>query len=373
MFAFPCASRDIVRWVSAVGALLLLTSPMRVVRGVGAFQRPIATFTPHTNQLKSRSRSRSFASGLGPLASNSLDDEMGGFTTRQRLREEIESPFRKVRLLFFASTTGSALTALYFSVINSIKALSLAPGAAEATSFYGAPAVSLEEALSACAINLAGAAVCALLTIREYRVGQANLERIKRGGQLARLSVLPASTSTTSRRPILTLKDYRRSSRIVICAGGPEYVSSLCRQMASDPSQGLVDAMQGANLVVVPVLLQRSSADSVLVFPSTQQTWYDTQVPGEPGTDSLGSSSVDPVVAFPVDSASWSSYLESEIATAQTQGYDVMDKGITIIVKKSGRILRRATGFPNWTDLVSRIEVMDGSSFGMPGDEGKKS
>ena len=35
---------------------------------------------------------------------------IGGYTVKQRLREEVESPFRKVRLLFFASSAGSAST-----------------------------------------------------------------------------------------------------------------------------------------------------------------------------------------------------------------------------------------------------------------------
>ena len=49
------------------------------------------------------------------------DDEpelFGGYTAKQRMREEIESPFRKVRLIFFGASTGSALLALYFSILN---------------------------------------------------------------------------------------------------------------------------------------------------------------------------------------------------------------------------------------------------------------
>lgn len=48
-----------------------------------------------------------------------------------------------------------------------------------------------------------------------------------------------------------------------------------------------------------------------------------------------------------------------------------MEKGVNIIVKKNGKILRRSTGLPKWADLIQAMEVMDGSKFGMPGDSEK--
>ena len=62
---------------------------------------------------------------LMQLAAMPDDDEpelFGGYTAKQRMREEIESPFRKVRLIFFGASTGSALLALYFSILNVAKA-----------------------------------------------------------------------------------------------------------------------------------------------------------------------------------------------------------------------------------------------------------
>ena len=41
-----------------------------------------------------------------------LDEMFGGFTAKQRLREEIESPFRTVRLTLLGASTGSAFIAL---------------------------------------------------------------------------------------------------------------------------------------------------------------------------------------------------------------------------------------------------------------------
>jgi hypothetical protein len=77
------------------------------------------------------------------------------------------------------------------------------------------------------------------------------------------------------------------------------------------------------------------------------------------------------VVAFPEQWALWNEYLASDVETARGQGFDVLEKGITITVKKNGRILRRATGLPPFGDFVGVMEVADGSRFGMPGDSEK--
>ncbi len=88
-----------------------------------------------------------------------LGQKFGGYTVKQRLREEVESPFRKVRFLFFLSSTGSALTALYFSALSALKA-----------SMGGyADAMPLDEALLNCGINLGGAVLCAFLAYRDYQ------------------------------------------------------------------------------------------------------------------------------------------------------------------------------------------------------------
>ena len=65
---------------------------------------------------------RSFSQPLysSPNTNNEdLGEKFGGFTTKQRLREEIESPFRKVRLAFFSFSGVSAFVALYFSALVS--------------------------------------------------------------------------------------------------------------------------------------------------------------------------------------------------------------------------------------------------------------
>ena len=109
------------------------------------------------------------------LAATPDDDEpelFGGYTAKQRMREEIESPFRKVRLIFFGASTGSALLALYFSILNVAKA---------ATGFSND--IPLDEAVSSTAINVVAVLACAAITWNDYQAGERTPERIAQGGR----------------------------------------------------------------------------------------------------------------------------------------------------------------------------------------------
>jgi len=258
----------------------------------------------------------------------SLAEKFGGFTVKQRLREEVESPFRKVRLAFFSFSAASASVALYFSALAALKA-----------NIGGyADAIPLEDALQTCAINAAGVVGLGALAIREANAGQANLERIARGGLLARLEVEPASSSSgggnTGRR---ALGDYRRASRVVIAAGGAGYVSRLAMSLCSDQlsdANTIPSALAGVDTIVVPVLL-----DGKCQAVDARDAWRNA-TPGS-GNRNFDASRANEIVAFPVGFASWNQYLKSDVETARKQGFDVLEKGITITVKKNGRILTR--------------------------------
>lgn len=324
--------------------LLLVLSEARAFAPPIKVAAPFATARSFRQLLYSSNKKDKLDDGLG--------ERFGGYTVKQRLREEVESPFRTVRLYFFGTSAASALVALYFSALNVLKAYS---------GFEGAPL--LEESLQSCAINAGGFALCAGLAYRDWVAGEANLARIAKGGALARLRVSPAASGETTR----TLKDYRRLSRVLIAAGGPAYVEELARSLNADQLQDvntLPQALEEADMVVVPVLLKND--DTV---GDTRTCWVET-TPQE-GDRNFDITRANNVLAFPNGMGAWSEYLQDELDTAKKQGFDVVEKGITITVKKNGRILRRTTGQPPWSGIVGTMEVMDGSKFGMPGDSEK--
>lgn len=323
---------------------------------------------PPTTSEESRTieKSQSPTQELRSNNNNNNDEErlgqkFGGYTVKQRLREEVESPFRKVRFFFFLGSAGSAFTALYFSALSALKA-----------SMGGySDAMPMDEALTNCGINAAGLAVCGYLAFRDYQAGQANLQRIAKGGQLARLAIMPAAKE--SERSINTLSEYRRTSRVLICAGGEEYVQNICKILNSDQlkdTNNLPELIEQVDVIIVPVVLKGSAISrTVISVGDTKLAWRSTE-PSDSDRN-FDSTRSDSVIGFPRNNAAWEEYLKSEIDTAIKQGFDVLDKGFTITIKKNGKILRRATGTPNFGDLVGAMEVMDGSKFGMPGDSEK--
>ena len=279
----------------------------------------------------------------------------GGFTVKQRLREEVESPFRKVRLYLLLYTVGSATIAFYFSGLSTIKAI--------VGGFEDAP--PLQEALTNDAINIAGVVVAGYFAYREYQAGQTNLQRIAKGGQLAKLLVDPASGGRAA------LADYRRKSRVLIAAGGEDYMDTLTRSLTADQlkdENSICDKLAEAEVMVVPVLLKKDGSGKIVV-DNTRDFWLAVQ--GKEGDRNFDITRAEPVVAFPCGNTDWTEYLASEIETASGQGFDVLEKGVTITVKKNGKLLRRATGQPPFGEFLGAMEVLDGSKFGMPGDSAK--
>ena len=329
------------------------------------YQSSVTAFAPSSSSSSPSAIARrvpSFQLSLSSSDDDKLQKTFGGYTAKQRLREEVESPFRTVRLYFFGASTGSALVALYFSAFAAAKAA--------AGGFSDAP--PLDDALTSCAINVAAVVGCGWLTFRDWKAGNANLERIAQGGKLARLQVRPMTEGSAQS----ALTNYRRTARVLIAAGGKDYIESLCRTLCADQlsdENTLVRGLEASDVILVPVLLLSSSptrnGDNYSVG-ETASAWLQTTPAAE--DRNFDARRASRVVAFPQGSASWSDYLRPELETAAVkQGFDVVSKGITIVVKKNGRILRRATGQPQFEGLIETMEVMDGSRFGMPGDDEK--
>lgn len=329
-------------WVFAVCLLLAL---------LASFSSGFVAQTTLSSPVSTRSSSCLIV-GSSNNNDPDLEKTFGGYTAKQRLREEVESPFRTVRLFFFGSSTGSALTALYFSTLNVIKAQS---------GYY--PDVDMQDALQSCAINVAAAGICGFLTYRDWQAGNKNLARIAKGGALAKLLVEPAASVQEN----VPLSEYRRRARVLLAVGNRDYIQTLCRSLCADQladENKLAQGLEDSDVIVVPVLLE--SEDRI---GDTKSAWMATE-PLE-GDRNFEVSRPARVVAFPKGVGAWKDYLESEIETCKKQGFDVLNKGFTILVKKNGRILRRTTGQPPFPALINTMEVMDGSKFGMPGDDQK--
>ena len=61
-------------------------------------------------------------------------------------------------------------------------------------------------------------------------------------------------------------------------------------------------------------------------------------------------------ILSPVQLASWNSVMKGEFSTALKQQPDALSKGITLIIKKNGKVGSRRFGVPLWSSLVEDVE-----------------
>jgi hypothetical protein len=234
------------------------------------------------------------------------------FSREVRLREEAESPFRKVRFFLYLTLAGGAATSLAISIARI--------GAASA----GVNTDLMDESLLNAGVDLAGLGILGFLYKRDQDAEQSRLKRASKGAELAKLSVRvsklllgdvddDAATFTTS---LASLRGGRGiEKRVVIAAAGADKIAQVLQD-----AKELEEDMELNDLVLVPVVMPRGIA------------------PAE-------NEDMPSCVAAPVAVGNnWKRYVEDEAAEAINQGVDVEKDGFCIVLKKNGRVGQRTKG-----------------------------
>jgi hypothetical protein len=246
------------------------------------------------------------------------------------LREEAESPFRKVRLFFYIALGGGALISLAVSVARIAAGLS------------GINADLLQQSTTNAAIDIGGLVVLGFLYQQDLKAQESRLQRASKGAELAKLSVRASKSITgdldmNSEAETFTtsLASLRRGrgieKRVVIAAGGQKKIAEVLEK-----AKKLDSLLSASDLLIVPVLL-----------------------PGASAPDDSGG--LPDCIALPVGS-NWRALLADEAEEASKQGVDVQNEGFCVILKKNGRVGQRTKGI----DLARMVgEVEERREMGM--------
>ena len=233
------------------------------------------------------------------------------------LREEAESPFRKVRFFFYLSLAGGAATSLAVSVAR------IAAGLA------GINTDLLQESLTNAGVDVGGLAVLAFLYQRDLKAQEARLKQAFKGAALAKLMIrgsksiitgldAPADASDDSDMFTTTLASLRRGrgieKRVVITAGGKDKIAEIIKEAVK-----LQDRIEMSDLLIIPVLMPQGVAPEVsgMDMPSC--------------------------IALPVGN-NWKFVVDDEAEEAVNQGVDIEKEGFCVILKKNGRVGQRTRG-----------------------------
>lgn len=307
--------------------------------------RPLWRINPHSN-----SACRPFVSGSMSTTTTRLYEKKPEYSRELYLREEAESPFRKVRFFLYFSLGGGALTSLAVSLARVAAALN------------GINENLLSESALNVAVDVAGLVILTWAYRNDLASQESRLKRASKGAELAKLNIRASKNIVTgdfssldkrAKREtfVTTLASLRRGrgieKRVVIAVAGPERIVQVLKE-----SRELQEDLTFNDLLVIPYLLGGSSSIEDLLLSSSDDVDDDTDA------DTF----LPDCVALPTSSANWKTFIEAEVAEATQQGVDAMTEGVTVILKKNGRIGQRTRGI-YLSNMVA--DVTGRSSMGM--------
>ena len=298
------------------------------------------------------------------------------YTEAQRLRAEVESPFAQVRLFALPALFAGATIATYFAGTSLLAA---AAGLRDAS----------PTAFQDLAIDVGSMAGLAYLWRRELQVREARLKRIAFGSKLAALRVSQlgfADDGTTLQvGQTSSLADLRRgrgqSRRVVLLCAPQEALQSTL-----ETACGSATALADADFLIVPLIASGKPAAPELSAPPIEmlQALGAATAPVAAGATMMSPRVAasketqpplpwDPAkpdaksgwpVAMPQSSGlAWQDVLSSELEQAAKQDPAIMGRGLTIVLKKNGRVGTRRLGMPDWDGLLFDVAERKRSGF----------
>jgi Low psii accumulation1 / Rep27 len=285
------------------------------------------------------------------------DDSEEEYTRKQLIKEEIEAPFRKIRFFVYTGLFAAASLGCVFTITKLLATLS------------GVRTADMDQLYQNLFVNVGGLPVIAYFWKRDIDSQNSLLQRIKKGGKLAGLRM--KLSAPDGEELVVKLSDLRRDrgieKRVVIVAAPKELLNESIASSLKE-SKNLV----ANDLIIAPLCIDvdpsASASDSdvtnsyTLRAPSIESissegTGTDT-VPG--GVTSL---SLYPHIGLPLAVASWNSVIKSELAVALKQQPEALSKGVTIIIKKNGKVGTRRFGVPIWESLVGDVATRAASGL----------
>ncbi|GJN27097.1 hypothetical protein PR202_gb15086 [Eleusine coracana subsp. coracana] len=244
-----------------------------------------------------------------------------------RIRSEVLSPFRSVRMFFYLAFIASG------SLGGLIALTQLLPA-------RGAAAAS--ETLEGLGIDAAAVALFAFLYARERRAKDAQVARLAREERLSRLKLRVGSDGG---RPF-SLGELRGTARLVVVAGPAEFVAESFRR-----SQPLLRELAERAVLAVPFVTDGGAPELRLEVTS-------------------GEGEEDDVVArksqrlwqlTPVYTAEWAEWLDEQKRLAGV----APDSPVYLSLRMDGRVRGSGVGYPPWQAFVAQLPPVKGMWSGL--------
>lgn len=169
------------------------------------------------------------------------------FSSTAKIRSEVLSPFRSVRMFFYIAFVASGALGGFIATTQLIGALANSSRASE-----------VPEILKGLGIDLAAVSLFAFLYFRENKAKNAQVARLSREESLSNLKL------RVDEKKIIPVNSLRGIARLVICAGPASFVTESFKR-----SEPFTDSLLDRGVLVVPFVTDGNSP--ALEFEETEE------------------------------------------------------------------------------------------------------
>lgn len=313
-----------------------LSAPLVLLTPIS--QKPSASFRLSFSSSSSRARRGARCSAVNkpsPPPSTAPGNEVSGggssSSSIAKIRSEVLSPFRSLRMFFYLAFMASAGLGSLIAPTQLIPALGNPARAAGAA-----------ETLKGLGIDVAAVSVFAFLYSRDRKASDAQVARLTREENLSRLKM-----RVGDRVVPVAVSELRGSARLVIVAGPAEFIAESFRR--SKPF--LKDLMERGVLV--------------LPFPTDGNTpaleFDDSDDIEQEDDEEIRKKSRRLWQLTPVLTTEWAKWLDDQKKLANV----TPDSPVYLSLRLDGRVRGSGVGYPPWQAFVAQLPPVKGMWTGL--------
>ncbi|KAL6652425.1 hypothetical protein ACP70R_011350 [Stipagrostis hirtigluma subsp. patula] len=252
-----------------------------------------------------------------------------------KIRSEVLSPFRSVRMFFYLAFMASG------SLGGLIALTQLLPALASPARAAGAA-----DTLKGLGIDVGAVSLFAFLYSRERKAKDAQVARLAREERLSRLKLRVGDREGGRAFP---LSELRGTARLVVVAGPAEFVAESFRR-----SRPFLRDLAERAVLAVPFPTDGNT-------PELRLDGTDDEEAAADGDDVVGRKSKRLWQLTPVYTAEWTKWLDEQKKLAGVPP----DSPVYLSLRMDGRVRGSGVGYPPWQAFVAQLPPVKGMWSGL--------
>ena len=164
----------------------------------------------------------------------------------------------------------------------------------------------------------------------------------------------------TSHSYFSQLSDLRRDrgiERRVVIVAAPKALLKESLASSIPERKNLV----GSDLIIAPLCIEQASGGEGEA--AGEYTLTATSLEAMLPDDAAADAATYEHIGLPLVLATWNTVIKKEVATAIKQSPEALQKGVTIIIKKNGKVGSRRFGVPLWSSLSDDVQARAGAGL----------